>query len=250
MKFIEKPYLPNNSVVNLIVGKGALRFADALSSYGVSFMMCESNGLNGSLIDSHADVSVLYFGNGNFFLANEQKSLSEKLSDIGAKCSFISEKSGCKYPHDCLLNCLITDSFLICNEKAVSADIVDFSAKNHLEIINVRQGYVKCSVCPVSENAFITDDETIFNALKNLGCDMLYVKKGSVALRGADYGFIGGCCGKIANDIIAFCGDVKTHSDYDKIKSFALNYSVSLLSLGNDRLEDVGSLIPITEKEE
>jgi hypothetical protein len=65
--------------------------------------------------------------------------------------------------------------------------------KKNFNIIDVKQGYTKCSVLPVSNNAFITDDISIYNQCVSFGIDVLYVGKGDVSLPGYNYGFIGGC---------------------------------------------------------
>ena len=101
----------------------------------------------------------------------------------------------------------------------------------------------------MTDSAFITDDESIYKTLKAEKLDVLLVKKGSVRLKGFDYGFFGGCCGKISDKKIVFFGDIKNHSCYDNIKSFAKNYKIDLISLAKGDLTDIGSLIPITEKE-
>ena len=75
----------------------------------------------------------------------------------------------------------------------------------------------------------------------------MLVRKGSVKLKGFDYGFIGGCCGKIAEDTVAFCGNLKTHSDWLKIESFMKERGVYPLCLASGELIDIGSILPITE---
>ena len=136
---------------------------------------------------------------------------------------------------------------IICNYDITSAKIKELA--NERTVINVNQGYTKCSVCAVSDKAFITDDKSIYKALKNAEYDVLEVEKGSVALDGYDYGFIGGACCKISKDVLAFFGNAKAHKCYEDIKAFCKNYNVDLLSLDNKRLCDIGSFIPIFENE-
>ena len=60
-----------------------------------------------------------------------------------------------------------------------------------------------------------------------------------------DYGFIGGCSGLISNDTIVFFGNIEKHPDYDKIKVFVNSKNKTILSLSNENLLDLGSLIPL-----
>ena len=55
---------------------------------------------------------------------------------------------------------------------------------------------------------------------------------------GFDYGFIGGCSAKIGNTIFFF-GNIKSHSDYEIIKTFIINH--------NSKLEILYESIPLTD---
>lgn len=118
-----------------------------------------------------------------------------------------------------------------------------------MRIIDVKQGYTKCSLCPVRENAVITDDSGIEKVLLNNGYDVLKVSKGSVRLHGFDYGFIGGCSAMISRDILLFFGNFEMHSDKDRIKVFLQNYGITPQSLNGDVLTDIGSIIPLSEQQ-
>lgn len=249
MKFIKNAYLPTNDVQLCIAGNGVEPFKDELLNLGVNIITIKENSLISGNISNHADLVVNYCGNGIVFADISQTELIENLRSKGCKCSIINESVSGTYPTDCLLNCIVTDKVLICNKKCISADLLRFAEESDKQIINVRQGYVKCSVCPIAENAYITDDESVYKALTAEKLDVLLVKKGSVRLKGYNYGFFGGCCGKISEKNLVFFGDIKKHSCYDNIKHFTNNYGVELISLGNEELIDIGSLIPICEKE-
>ena len=249
MKFVKNAHLPENDVDCCIAGNGIIPFEDELSKLGVNLLKTSENRRISSKISNHADLSVNYCGNGVAFADNSQSELAEKLNKLGCKVNFIDETVSGDYPSDCLLNCVITEKLLICNTKCTSQSLLNFAVEHNTKIINVNQGYVKCSLCPLTDSAFITDDESIYKTLKAEKLDVLLVKKGSVRLKGFDYGFFGGCCGKISDKKIVFFGDIKNHSCYDNIKSFAKNYKIDLISLAKGDLTDIGSLIPITEKE-
>ena len=74
---------------------------------------------------------------------------------------------------------------------------------------------------------------------------MLTVSKGAVKLAGYSYGFIGGASGKISSDTVAFCGDIDTHPDSDAIRAFLSKYGIKALSLDDNSLYDIGSIIPL-----
>lgn len=247
MKLINTPYLPETDVFIGVAGAGILKYTDELKRLGIDTLVTDSEPDLPKPVINHADLCVNYLGSGNVVLSKTQVKLKAALEKLGCKCYIINESLKNAYPDDCLLNCIANSTDLICNYDITSAKIKELA--NGKTVIDVNQGYTKCSVCAVSDKAFITDDKSIYKALKNAEYDVLEVEKGSVALNGYDYGFIGGACCKISKDILAFFGNAKAHKSYDAIKAFCKNYNVDLLSLDSERLCDIGSFIPIFENE-
>lgn len=198
-------------------------------------------------VSAHPDMNILHLGKNEFITSKEYSdSFKMQISEIKL-CEKnnnrrVEDNLTKKYPGDVKLNAVIIDKYLICNPKTVDNSILNSDKK----IIAVSQGYTKCSVAIVSDNAIITDDESIYLNTKNI-FDVLLIKKGSVLLNGYNYGFIGGCCGKISKKILAFTGNIKTINEYDNIKSFCRNHQVDLICLSSKPLYDYGSLIPIIE---
>lgn len=115
-------------------------------------------------------------------------------------------------------------------------------------MIPVKQGYSKCSICVVNESAVITDDESVFAAAGNFLNDVLFVSKGSIGLKGYNYGFIGGCSGKISDNKIAFNGRIESHTDSNQIIDFLQKHSVEPVELTNSKLLDIGGILPLMQR--
>lgn len=192
----------------------------------------------------HADLSFFYDGIDTLFVANEMSEYVDLLNKYCKNVVVINRHLKKEYPGDVLLNCVCTGRNFICNAETVSYEIFDKMKKSGYNIINVKQGYTKCSVVPVSDNAIITDDESIFNECAKYGLDVLKISKGSVVLPGFDYGFIGGAAGKISRNEIIFNGDITEHPDYEEIDLFLKKYGINAVSF-KGKLEDIGSIIPI-----
>ncbi len=239
------PYLPENNVKLCVAGSMIEKYKSELSKLGIRLLESQENNNLATPVKTHADLTVNYLGNGIVMLDKSQKSLYTSLSEIGCNCVYISEELSAEYPNDCYLNCLNNSEYIIGNYNYISNTLKEYT--KGLKPLKVNQGYTKCSLCPVSENAFITDDISIYNSLNSVGYDALLVKKGSVRLNGYSYGFIGGASGKLSENLLAFFGNIKTHSDCENIISFCRSYNVDVLSLGNGCLEDIGSIIPICE---
>jgi len=172
--------------------------------------------------------------------------------------------TSCEYPNNVELNAAMFGNNLICNVKYTNKKIIEYAKKTGKNIIDVNQGYAKCSVCIVDENSIITSDDSIYKKAVQNNINVLLIEKGHIDLAGYDYGFIGGCSGLITSvcsdsstartpngvrlwrrALLAFTGDIKFHPDYENIKSFCDNRGVEIISLSNKKLYDYGSLFKL-----
>lgn len=229
-----------------VIANGLSENATAnLRKYGFDVITTYRNTSVNENIAFHSDISFLFDGEDTLFIASEMSEYENLMKDIVPCVIIIPEKIGKEYPHDVLLNCVPLGRKLICNIDTVSPTVLKYFKNKEYKFINVKQGYTKCSVLPVTDNAIITDDLSIATACENEGLDVLLLSKGSIKLNGFDYGFIGGASGRISRDTIAFCGNIDTHTDAAKIKEFLNKYSMKYLSLDDNKLYDIGSIIPL-----
>lgn len=146
-----------------------------------------------------------------------------------------------KYPSNIVLNSYITDNYLVHNLKFTDKKILEY-CKNK-KIINVKQGYTKCSILPIKEKVIITNDTGIYNTLKNEDFDILLLPFGDIELSGFNYGFIGGVGGMISDNSMAFFGSLDNYAFGNEIKKFLYKYDVKPIYLSNTKLIDRGSLL-------
>ncbi len=229
---------------NTVITASETQTVSALVKLGFDVLTVEESPRLNKPLSTHTDMLVMPI-NGKFFLDRSQAALQNRLCGYGTECKIIDAEVSRGYPNDVPLNCAVIGKNLLCNVKTVSAEILAVAKKSGLNIINVSQGYTKCSTCVVTENAVITDDSSIHTACISNGIDSLQISKGSIALDGYNYGFIGGCSGLIDKGLIAFCGDLKKHSDFDAIKSFLDKYNVKYISLFDGQLKDIGGIIAV-----
>ncbi len=195
----------------------------------------------------HADMQIHNIIGEACFLRNGCSMLKSELETVSPDITILTEdKMLSEYPHNISLNGAFIGDYYICKKSHSNEELLRLYIKKGIKIINVNQGYAKCSTAIISHNAIITDDEAIYNECAKLKTiDVLKISKGSVRLDGYDYGFIGGCCMKLDKSTLAFCGDAKNHSDYDNIKAFCKNQGVELLSLSNKPLVDIGGAVAV-----
>ena len=124
--------------------------------------------------------------------------------------------------------------------------VKNYCKENGIEIVDVKQGYTRCSTAVIGKNSAITADSTIYNALTKNGIDVLKIDSGSIRLDGYDYGFIGGACTMIDDGTVAFFGDIKTHPNFRKIERFCIIHNVRIINLAENKpLTDVGGAVKI-----
>lgn len=236
------PNLPESRVKHAVISPKYSAVTLALNSLGIeTLFVSECNSLHPS-VSTHADMLVHHNGGNKLFLEHSQIWLSDRLKAMDFDIVNGSVTLDEKYPNDILLNCCGVGDKLICGTKHKFSEI--YGDKT---VIRSPQGYAKCSVAVVDEGSIITDDESIYHSARAFGLDVLLVSKGDVELEGLNYGFIGGCCGKLNSDTLAFCGDIHTHKDCNRILSFLRERGVYAHSLFGGKLLDIGSIIPLTQ---
>ena len=201
-------------------------------------------------VASHTDM-LIFIGFGRLFCHTSyyesNRSLVNNIAHIGGLTLSLSNEAWSQdYPNDVLFNACLIGNRLICNEKTVSKDILKAAEASRTETINVNQGYTKCSICTVSENAIITSDKSIAKACQSAGMDVLLISEGHISLPPYEFGFIGGASG-LCGDSVYFGGSLSTHPDGDKIIEYCHKHEKKAISLSSEKLQDVGSIFFIGE---
>lgn len=196
-------------------------------------------------VASHPDMLMFIgfdsiFCHEKYYQANQEliKKISHRLS-LTLRLSH--EPTDSRYPNDVLFNAVLLGNKLICNTKTVSGIILSEANRHKCEIIHVSQGYTKCSVAKVSDNAIITADSSIATACRSNNIDVLRIAEGSISLPGVNYGFIGGATGSFGHKMF-FCGSLDSHPDADRIREFCNRHGKTPVSLDSGDLHDVGSI--------
>ena len=224
-RFLKNPNLPESKVSEVIMSDHKPQFKTELEKIGIKVKVPKVlENISGSE-KYHADMSVLHMGGEMFF---QSDSLDEEIT---------AEKP--------LLNICIFGNHVICNTKTAYKPALKLLKEKI--ILHTNQRYAKCCCAVVGENAVITSDNGIYKICLANKIDVLKISIGDILLDGYAYGFIGGCCGFISKNTLAFSGNVKLHKDFSDMRDFARNYHVDLYSLTNEQLYDIGGILPIKE---
>ncbi len=167
----------------------------------------------------------------------------EEIADRAqAEIVLSSENISGVYPHDILFNAAEVGTHIFGRTNYISRHISDMCIKNKLNLIDVKQGYTKCSACIVDDNAIITYDNSIASAAQKQGIQVLKISPGHIRLDGYDTGFIGGASGT-CGDTVYFCGNIDYHPDARAIRFFCSEHGKNVVSLGKHEFTDVGTII-------
>ena len=242
--FIKNPNLPQYDVRGVLIDYRAEYIFEKFDKLGIKVFKTPKLNIAYRAVSGHPDMLFHHVNENSSFVSPESY---EYFTKLFPNENIISGNKKIKntYPDDVAYNIARIDNFAILNEKYSEENILEYYKKNGVKLINVKQGYSKCSVCIVSDNAIITSDKSILKNAQLYGINALLIRPGYVKLKDLPYGFIGGASGLISKGILAFNGNIKKHSDYKEIKDFCLKFNVKAMSLHDDELEDIGSIIPI-----
>lgn len=245
MSFIKTPNLPEGDTVLAAVSCTYQSIISALKSRGVSVIEVASCCKLSGAVSSHADMLLHHLGNNKVVVAKGESALKKNLEQAGFDLfdSNICIKDG--YVHEIPLNAARIGHYLFCNLSYLDPMVKQYCEENNIATVAVRQGYAKCSTVVVNDLSIITADPSIGQAAKLVGLDVLQISPGGIELKGYTYGFIGGCCGLIGKNKLAFAGNIRTHPDYSQIYKFCYEKEVELISLADMPLTDIGGIIPL-----
>ncbi|WOC31008.1 MULTISPECIES: DUF6873 family GME fold protein [Caproicibacterium] len=229
------------------VSATAVQAVDALQQLGVSVVQILPSAQFAASVAAHADLQCCLMGAGEGFCANVQ--VQAAFQRIGIHLFQTNVHDFSTYPQDCSLNAARIGHFVFANPKCICTELQANIAERGLQLVAVRQGYAKCSIAVVSEQAIMTADTGIAEAARTVGFDVLLLKPGHIELEGYPYGFIGGACGKLSATVLAFAGTISTHPQAVEISLFLKKHGVQALSLYDGSLQDIGGILPLAETE-
>ncbi len=239
MDFVKIPYLPK--------GKVKLCVADIERDDMIIIKPCPDLSLPDKL-KGHADLSFCYLGDAVAVCAKGSYTYyNEKLINFPITLIEGERAVDLHYPYDAAYNVAIVGKKLFCKKDTTDPVLLSVAEKMGYKIINIKQGYGKCSVCPVDENSAISADMSFYKAAKKEGIETLLITNDTIVLPGYTNGFFGGCA--YMTDEKTFCtkGDINTHPDSDRIKDFLYKRNIKIEGTEGN-LFDFGSFIPLLEE--
>ncbi len=199
-------------------------------------------------LSSHPDL-LLYFAEDAILTPKSYQSIAAReLETISRHAKqpilFMDVSLGESYPLDVPLNAVTLGQVLIANPKTAATAIL----LRHKRLCAVKQGYTKCAILPVGEDALITADAGIAGEARKLGLAVLEIEPGHILLPGYDTGFIGGASSYAPyqnTEELLFCGMLEYHPQGNEIAEFCRTHGKEPISLSSEPLSDIGTLFLI-----
>ncbi len=225
-----------------VVSNKVPQISSKLEEFGYKLIDSESVDAFISYEKNHADMQCLAVDD-KVFVLNVCKDLYDKFKKIGCNVKYTADQIEGKYPNNIRLNAKIIGKNVICKKEFIDSELKKHLMLNKYNLIDVNQGYASCSCVKVSENAVITADKSICNALENTTIEVLKIQEGHIKLYGAGentQGFIGGASVLLDKNNLLFFGDITKHPEYQKITYFCNKRNVNIHFIDSIDLTDIG----------
>jgi hypothetical protein len=199
----------------------------------------EKTELVSSYLAGHPDLQIFQFKNIIFCHPDISVKFLRKIEKY-AEIKICSTKLSPDYPNDIPYNIVSVPGFAMHVLKHTEQGIKEHLENESVQLINVRQGYSKCSCIPAGHSV-ITADETIYKKCVENEIKSLKISPGFVNLPGYKYGFLGGASG-VYEKRIYLTGNLDNHPDKLNIENFTNSLNFNIFYLSDNAPLDLGTI--------
>lgn len=244
---LNNPFIPNKSANTVIIdGRISDEIKTRLKELNINLIPTIPCKEVAEPISYHPDIVIHPINYNTLIIApNVFDYYEDKLYGMGIKILRGETKLGKEYPKDIAYNVGRVGNYAVHNFRYTDEKLKYYLKKEKLDFIDIKQGYSKCSMGIVDDNAVITADYPIYKKLLNYGIDVLLINPGYIKLPGYTYGFIGGATGKLSKDSFVFSGQLDDHPDKVKIEKFVKKYNKNIIWLSKEKIIDIGTIISL-----
>lgn len=214
-----------------------------LVSMGYDLLVCPSSNLLYEAVCGHPDMLLSITDSGIIVHQNMSNEFIQDLLSLNYNVYKSSSVLQNKYPYNICLNSLSIGNLFVHLINFTDANLL--SLVKDKKLVNVKQGYTKCSTCIVNNHAAITSDVSIAKALNIEGVEVLLLPPGDILLPGLNCGFIGGATGLLSDNVLAFYGHLDHYLYGKEVLKFLNKHKVEPVFLRNGKLIDRGSIFRV-----
>lgn len=248
MNFVKIPNLPQGPVkLAAIDGRINREIETGFSKLGIRLIKMKRHPGVYEAISFHPDIMLHHVGDESIVYApGTDRDVLASLSSFGFKLIRGETELASAYPCDIAYNVARIGNFAFHNFKYTDPILKRELVRADVELVQVKQGYAKCSISVVDEKSIITGDPGIAKAAGINGMEVLLIgaDKG-ILLPSLDRGFIGGSSGLIDKDLWALSGDLQKLESNHEICKFLSQRGIKEISLSDGPVVDIGSIMPL-----
>lgn len=217
-------------------------FIKKLSAYGFCIPVSTFPQIE-EPVNEHPDMLAATVGD-KLFIHSSDIRLASSLAKQHIKVSLSQTPVSARYPNDIALNLFTVKKYLFANVEHASRDVLAYAKLLGYELVNVTQGYAKCSTMLLGDS-LVTADTSIYNAAMDRNIDSLLISPGNIDIEKYDSGFIGGASGTLEEGKVVVFGNIEKHPDAQSILAFAKKHDTEIISLGSGNLFDYGGFVRV-----
>ena len=247
MSFIKTPFIPEGKVSLVMIDyRISPSIEERLNANGIECIRTVRCKELYEAVDGHPDMLMTHMGGNRVVLA---PNIYEQMAPLLRKKGFAVTKGATwlvrNYPGNIAYNVLRMGNLVFHNIKHTDAVLLEAFEKEGTTLININQGYTKCSVCILDDRTIITSDHKLSRAAEKHGIESFVIKPGGISLKGLSYGFIGGSSGLLSEKHIAFTGSLESLEECNELTGFIEKKGFEIVLLSDEKLADYGSIIPM-----
>lgn len=247
MDFLKTPFIPEDRVSLAVVDyRTSPIIEENLRKSGVECIKTIKCPELYEAVDGHPDMLMLHTGGNKIVVApNIYEIMAPKLTKKGFAVTKGVTWLSRNYPGNIAYNVLIVGNVAFHSLKHTDPEVIKALEEKNIKMLNVSQGYTKCSVCILDSKTIITSDYKLSKTAERYGIESFLIMPGGIELKGLNYGFVGGASGLLSKNRIAFTGNLISLKDSLKLIDFINGKGFEIVFLCEERLADYGSIIPL-----
>lgn len=215
------------------------RLLSRLGEYAEEVFPFRTQGITYESVSCHPDVFIYQDSTTTLLAPNAPRALAEKLASLAMPFHWGGSPVGKSLKDSSLYNCVSTDTCLF-HRKGYTDEVL-LALNRGKRFVELPQSYTRCSMFPLSDQAFITSDAGIHKALERVGFSSFLFSPAEIRIPVHAYGFLGGTCGRWGDQLF-FLGNPLRHKDGEALLRFVEANGLVPVSLSDDYLYDGGGV--------
>lgn len=212
---------------------------ESLRGFAKEVFPFRTEGVTYESISCHPDIFIYQECHQVVLSPNAPQDLLAKFHALDIPYQLGKSAIGERLQDSCYYNCVATEHAFF-HRKGFTDEVV-LALNETKRMVDLPQSYTRCSLFPLSDEAFITSDGGIAKVLEREGYEVFLFAPQEIRIPVHAYGFLGGTCGRIGDQLL-FLGNPLRHKDGAELVRFVEAHGLEVVALSDESLYDGGGL--------